>query len=82
MSMYVFITFKKSPSVIGHCQFSVQRKHNRLMIMYFLHNNIQKLLGLSPEFLVHCQVNEEVADVVDVVEVQYNLIRQVPVNMQ
>ena len=49
---------------------------------YFLHDHVHKLLCLFPELLVHCQVDEEVADVVDVVEVENNLIRQVPVNLK
>ena len=47
---------------------------------HFLHHHVHKLLHLFPEFLVHCQVDEEVADVVDVVDVEKNSPRQAVVN--
>ena len=49
---------------------------------HFLHHHVHQILCLFPELLVHCQVNEEVADVVDIVEIQYNIIRQVSVNFK
>ena len=62
-------------------QFSLQSKPNLLMIgSHFPHHHVHKLLRLIPEFLVHCQVDEEVADVVDVIKVEKNLPRQFVVN--
>ena len=61
----------------------MQRSYSLLVIRsYFPHDCVHKLLCLFPEFLVHCQVNEEVADVVDVVEVEKNFPRQVVVNFK
>ena len=64
-------------------QFLIQRKYSLLVIRsHFPHDRVHQFLCLFPEFLVHCQVNEEVADVVDVVEVEKNFPRQVVVNFK
>ena len=49
---------------------------------HFPHDHVHQLLCLFPELLVHRQVNEEVADVVDVVDVEKNFPRQVVVNFK
>ena len=55
----------------------ISRRHDkeRLRVFwwyaYFHHHSDDKILCFLPELLVHCQVDEEVADVVDVVSINY-----------
>ena len=66
----------------ARCQLHVNQTLYSLLVIgsHFPHDHVHQFLCLFPEILVHCQVNEEVADVVAVVEVHDNLIRKLPVN--
>ena len=63
---------------------SLYNKYGRSLVRSYFHGNcVEESFGFSPEFLVHCQVDEEVADVVYVVEKhQQFVLRQIIKNQQ